>query len=129
MTEKTTNFFSFENNPFLGTARKAAKTGCDIVEGVAREQIAGETKFVDLSAKQFYAFVDAMNIEDMIKANREWFGESFRIVTEHSGNAFNIFQDSFSDFISSKKSPVKEMMGKAEGVVTEATQFVEEAAA
>ena len=129
MTEKTTKFFSFEENPFLDTARKASKTGCDIFEGVAREQIAGETRFVDLSAKQFYALVDAKNIEDMIKANREWFGETIDIVTEHSSNAFKIFQDAVSDFISSEKSPVRGVMKKAEETVKETTKFVEEAAA
>ena len=129
MTEKTMNFFSFENNPLLGTARKAGKTGCDIFVGVAREQIAGETRYVDLTAKQFYAFVDAKNIEDMIKPSREWFGETIKIVTEHSGNAFNVFQDSFGKFVSSEKGRVEGVMEKAEEAVHKTTKIVEDVAA
>ncbi len=129
MTEKTTDFFSFENNPFLDTAREAARTGCDIFEGVAREQIAGETKFVDLSAKQFYACVDAKNIEDMIKANREWIGETFDIVTEHSRNAFTVFQDAMSEFISSRESHAEGVTEKVEKAVGQTTRIVDDVAA
>ena len=129
MTEKTVNFFSFENNPILGTARKAGKTANDIFEGVAREQIAGETKFVDLSSKQFDAFIEAAHFEDMIKANREWFSGSFEIMREHTGNAIKIFQDAAGKFISREQSPVKGVMKKAEQSVSKTTQMVEEAAA
>ena len=126
MTEKTTNFFSFD---IPGTARKAGKTANEIYEGVAREQIAGATEYVDLSTKQFDMLIDAANIEDMIKANRELFSGSFEIVREHTGNAIKIFLDTAGKFISSEKGPVDEVMKKADEAVVKTTKMVEDVAA
>ncbi len=129
MKENTFNFFSFENNPILGTARKAGETVRDLFEGVAREQIAGATEFVDLSSKQFDAITESENIEDVIKVNREWFSGSTEIVKEHTSNTINIIQDAAGTFISSEKSPVKDVMKIAEETVANTTKIVEEAAA
>lgn len=129
MKENTFKLLSFEDNPILGMARKASKTARDAFEGVAREQIAGATEFVDLSSKQFDALTDSSNIEDLIKVNREWFSGSIDIVKEHARNTINIVQDAAGNFISSDNSPVKDVMKKTEATVAKTTKIVEDVAA